>query len=65
MTTLLETRELFVPQERYIHPVEATGSLPAATETAIRVPRDYSVSLFFASTVVNFNSVSNPHKTVH
>jgi hypothetical protein len=47
--------------------VEATGSLLAGTETAIRVPRDDSVSLFFAETVVDFNNsnvakLSNPAK---
>jgi hypothetical protein len=46
IATLIETRELFGPQKCYIRAMQTTNSLPATAETAIRVPRDHSVSLF-------------------
>jgi hypothetical protein len=45
--------------------MEVRGSLPAAIETAILVSRDYWVSLFFAQTIVDFNTVSDVQKTAH
>jgi hypothetical protein len=62
--TLFGTWERFGAQERYHRLVELMESLPITTKTAIGMPDGHWPSS--ASNIkIDFNSVSNSHKTVH